>query len=84
MLPTNASASGECDENGHKPNITLAWNSKEGSCKFTMHFQKFVEKGEDFQRWAAANLTFSLMTADGSIGLLTILHSFSCSDKLVH
>ena len=82
-LPTNATASGECDENHNEPYITLGWNSKEGSCNFTMHFTKF---GKDVQseRWAAANLTFSLLTTVGSNGLLTFLvHSFSCSDKLV-
>ncbi|KAK2573247.1 Lysosome-associated membrane glycoprotein 1, partial [Acropora cervicornis] len=64
-LPTNATASGECDENHNEPYITLGWNSKEGSCNFTMHFTKF---GKDVQseRWAAANLTFSLLTTVGS------------------
>lgn len=64
-LPTNATASGECDENHNEPYITLGWNSKEGSCDFTMHFTKF---GKDVQseRWAAANLTFSLLTTVGS------------------
>jgi len=64
-LPTNATASGECDENHNEPHITLGWNSKEGSCNFTMHFTKF---GKDVQseRWAAANLTFSLLTTVGS------------------
>lgn len=82
-LPTNAAASGECDEHHNEPYITLEWNSKEGPCNFTMHFTKF---GKDVQseRWAAANLTFSLLTTVGSNGLSTFLvHSLSCSDKLV-
>jgi len=82
-LPTNARASGECDEHHNEPYITLEWNSKEGPCNFTMHFTKF---GKDVQveRWAAANLTFSLLTTVGSNGLSTFLvHSLSCSDKLV-
>lgn len=64
-LPTNATASGECGENHSEPYITLVWNSKEGSCNFTMHFTKL---GKDVQseRWAAANLTFSLLTTVGS------------------
>ncbi|XP_015759446.1 PREDICTED: putative GPI-anchored protein PB15E9.01c isoform X1 [Acropora digitifera] len=64
-LPTNATASGECDENHNNTYITLGWNSKEGSCNFTMYFSKF---GKDVQseRWAAGNLTFSLLTTVGS------------------
>lgn len=64
-LSTNATASGECGENHSEPYITLVWNSKEGSCNFTMHFTKF---GKDVQseRWAAGNLTFSLQTTVGS------------------
>lgn len=82
-LPTNATASGECDESHNEPYITLGWNSKEGSCNFTMHFTKF-RKDNQSERWAAGNLTFSLLTTVGSNGLLTfVVHSFSCSDKLV-
>lgn len=80
LLPTNATASGECDENHKEPYIILGWNSTEGSCNFTMYFHKFDKE----KRWSAANLTFSLRTTVGSNGLLTFLvHSFSCCDKLV-
>lgn len=80
LLPTNATASGECDENQNEPYIILGWNSKEGSYNFTMYFHKFGK-----ERWSAANLTFSLKTAVGSNGLLTFLvHSFSCFNKLVN
>ena len=50
----------------------LKWQTKEGhSCNFTMHF---VIVGETLgapstQRWAAANLTFSLKMKSGVSGM---------------
>ena len=66
-LPADATVTGACDNypSNNESFITLSWQSKEGSYKFTMHF--VIVKGNGSQitsspKWAAANLTFSMKT----------------------
>ena len=72
-LPTNVTPSGKCDKSASEPYITLNWQTKNGyNCSFTMHFVKFVPASlaaSPNQKWAAANLTFSLKMKSGVAGM---------------
>ena len=73
VLPVNATATGKCGKLVKEPYITLQWHAKEISYNFTMHFVKVKSKGLEAsvpQRWAAANLTFSLSTTIGGPGMI--------------
>ncbi|KAL9963612.1 hypothetical protein ACROYT_G027136 [Oculina patagonica] len=76
-LPTDATQRGECQNSGEEPYITLDWRTKEGySCNFTMHFVIVGESlGASTQRWAAANLTFSLKMKSGVSEPIYTFHS---------